>query len=466
MGRKLDRLLGRGRGFRPSKLKPLLSLALVRLSVLKAQRQVSSSNSRSDVLQLLQLGHGERALYRVEQVIKDQNMVDVYLLMERYCNLLIERVDLVEQERECPGELKEAVSSLIYASSRCGEFPELIQIRSVFQSYFGKEFVACSIELRNNCGVNTKVVCIYIYICYIHVYVLFVDLFWSLHRHASEFDESLVFTYILISSGLQMIQKMSTLHPSMERRIKLLKEIASENGIVLHLDEVFYASVSLSFEKVYELCFLTLPLNDDFPFLLFPPCEWLMQTDMGDTLMPEVSNPEEASSSRPRRDGDDTETSLDRRESIGLSDSLKVKKKYKDVADAAQAAFESAAYAAAAARAAVELSRSNGSFGPDSPSSPSPREIEKESEEHDSMSLVHASANLSLDSQKEICANSDDDGLQREEHFTDATTSHLSSGRQSSFQSGLSVESDNSPVHLNLAKGPPVPMRTRRIRGY
>ncbi|KAK4753525.1 hypothetical protein SAY87_001629 [Trapa incisa] len=393
MGRKLDRLLGRGRGFRPSKLKPLLSLALVRLSVLKAQRQVSSSNSRSDVLQLLQLGHGERALYRVEQVIKDQNMVDAYLLMERYCNLLIERVDLVEQERECPGELKEAVSSLIYASSRCGEFPELIQIRS-------------------------------------------------------------------------MIQKMSTLHPSMERRIKLLKEIASENGTVLHLDEVFYASVSLSFEKVYELCFLTLPLNDDFPFLLFPPCEWLMQTDMGDTLMPEVSNPEEASSSRPQRDGDDTETSLDRRESIGLSDSLKVKKKYKDVADAAQAAFESAAYAAAAARAAVELSRSNGSFGPDSPSSPSPREIEKESEEHDSMSLAHALANLSLDSQKEICANSDDDGLQREEHFTDATTSHLSSGRQSSFQSGLSVESDNSPVHLNLAKGPPVPMRTRRIRGY
>lgn len=59
--------------------------------------------------------------------------------------------------RECPDELKEAISSLIYSSSRCGDFPELIEIRSVFQSHFGKEFVACSIELRNNCGVNTKV---------------------------------------------------------------------------------------------------------------------------------------------------------------------------------------------------------------------------------------------------------------------------------------------------------------------
>lgn len=41
-----------------------------------------------------------------------------------------------------------------------------------------------------------------------------------------------------------------------------------------------------------------------------------------------------------------------------LSDSFRVRQKYKDVADAAQAAFESAAYAAAAARAAVELYRS------------------------------------------------------------------------------------------------------------
>lgn len=40
----------------------------------------------------------------------------------------------------------------------------------------------------------------------------------------------------------------------------------------------------------------------------------------------------------------------------GFSESMKGRRKYRDVADAAQAAFESAAYAAAAARAAVELS--------------------------------------------------------------------------------------------------------------
>lgn len=59
--------------------------------------------------------------------------------------------------RVCPDELKEAISGLLYASTRCGDFPELQEIRAVFTSRFGKEFAARAIELRNNCGVNLKV---------------------------------------------------------------------------------------------------------------------------------------------------------------------------------------------------------------------------------------------------------------------------------------------------------------------
>lgn len=57
----------------------------------------------------------------------------------------------------------------------------------------------------------------------------------------------------------------------------------------------------------------------------------------------------------------------------GFSESMKGRKKFRDVADAAQAAFESAAYAAAAARAAVELSRSE-SHDPDDQNSPDYRQ--------------------------------------------------------------------------------------------
>jgi len=139
MGKKLDALLGRT--FKAAKFKAIANLAISRLAVLKNQRQARLRLARSDVLELLQLGHLERAslrvryihlilslynslphiiymhklffsffsrilltsnrvvFYKVEHVIKDQNMLDVYDRIEGYCNLLIERVHLIEQER-------------------------------------------------------------------------------------------------------------------------------------------------------------------------------------------------------------------------------------------------------------------------------------------------------------------------------------------------------------------------------
>lgn len=58
---------------------------------------------------------------------------------------------------DCPRELQEAMSSLIFASSRCGESPELQDIRGLFANRYGKEFTAAAVELTNNCGVNPKV---------------------------------------------------------------------------------------------------------------------------------------------------------------------------------------------------------------------------------------------------------------------------------------------------------------------
>ncbi|KAE8729851.1 proteinous-pairing protein [Hibiscus syriacus] len=155
MGKKLDAFLGRA--FKPSKFKSLFSLAISRLAAFKNQRQVRCNQARSDVMHLLQLGHHDRALLRVEQVIKEQNMLDVFVILEGYCNLVNERVHLIEQERVCPDELKVAISGLLFASSRCGDFPKLREIRAVFMSCYGKEFAASSIELHNNCGVNNKV---------------------------------------------------------------------------------------------------------------------------------------------------------------------------------------------------------------------------------------------------------------------------------------------------------------------
>ncbi|XP_031098202.1 IST1 homolog [Ipomoea triloba] len=274
MGKRIDALLGRG-SLKSAKLKATSNLAISRLAVLKNQRQAKCSIARSDVLQLLNLGQHDRALLRVEHVIKEQNMLDVFVVVEGYCNLLTERINQLEHEKVCPDELREAISSLIFAATRCGEFPELQELRAIFTAKFGKEFTARAVELRNNCGVNPK-----------------------------------------------MIQKLSTRMPSHETRLKVLKEIAKENDIVLQLEEATKEEKGVDSKEDRAAAHHRIP------------------------------NP-------PVLDEDGAEI-------------MEVKGKYKDVADAAQAAFESAAYAAAAARAAVELSRSE-SGGSDHPPYNSPR---------------------------------------------------------------------------------------------
>ncbi|XP_034710083.1 uncharacterized protein LOC117932779 isoform X2 [Vitis riparia] len=200
MGKKIDALLGRN--FKTSKFRALVNLAISRAAILKKQRQVRCSQARSDVVQLLNLGHHERALIRVEQVIKEQNMLDVYAMIEGYCLLLVERVSIIEEEKVCPDELKEAASGLLYSTSRCGEFQELREIRAVLTSRYGKEFVARAVELRNNCGVNPR-----------------------------------------------LIQKLSVRPPDVEVRLNVLKEIASENGITLQLEGASSATLEDKLDK-------------------------------------------------------------------------------------------------------------------------------------------------------------------------------------------------------------------------
>ncbi|EPS64839.1 hypothetical protein M569_09937, partial [Genlisea aurea] len=189
MWKTIGALLHKG-GFKPSKLKSELNLAVSRSAVLKNQRKARVSIARSDVVELLKIQANERALLRVERVIKEQNVLDVIHELESCCHVLIERIHLVEQEKYCPDELKEAASTLIFASSRIGDFPELLELRSMFASRYGKEFVLRAAELRNNCGVNPKIV-----------------------------------------------QKLSTRTPSWEIRQNALEEIAAENGIDLPSEE-------------------------------------------------------------------------------------------------------------------------------------------------------------------------------------------------------------------------------------
>ncbi|XP_038884116.1 uncharacterized protein LOC120075040 [Benincasa hispida] len=371
MGRKLDALLGRN--FRASKFRPLLNLALSRLSILTAQRRVRCSQANSDVLQLLQLPNHHRALLRVEKVIKDQNALDAYVLIEGYLNLLLERTTLLEQQSECPEELKEAVAGLLFAASRCGDFPELHEIKSVLTTRFGKEFTARAVELRNNCGVN-------------HL----------------------------------LMQKLSTRQPTLESRMEVLKAIASENGIVLQIDN-------------------------------HPP-----------------SN-EEKLTRNTRQNQPEPRSEVVENLQFSTEVASGSKQKYKDVADAAQAAFESAAQAAAAARAAMELSRSHD--GPSSPKSPG-----SGTTPHDKQELEKAEVESKPNPETENRNRRGGGGGEEEEEEEEGNKmrgDEMDEERGSKVKNGLNVErkvektevSEKGSFRLNLEKKP-ISVRTRRVRGH
>lgn len=59
--------------------------------------------------------------------------------------------------RNCPIDLKEAISSVIFASPRCADVPELTEIRKHFAAKYGKEFSTAAAELRPDCGVGRMV---------------------------------------------------------------------------------------------------------------------------------------------------------------------------------------------------------------------------------------------------------------------------------------------------------------------
>lgn len=59
--------------------------------------------------------------------------------------------------RNCPIDLKEAVSSVVFASPRCADIPELVDIRKHFTAKYGKDFISAAVELRPDCGVNRTV---------------------------------------------------------------------------------------------------------------------------------------------------------------------------------------------------------------------------------------------------------------------------------------------------------------------
>jgi vacuolar protein sorting-associated protein IST1 len=63
----------------------------------------------------------------------------------------------LSKTRDCPNDIKEAISSLIFASARCGDIPELFVIRKLFGKRYGEKFATTAVELFPGNLVNKQV---------------------------------------------------------------------------------------------------------------------------------------------------------------------------------------------------------------------------------------------------------------------------------------------------------------------
>lgn len=147
-----------GRGFNSSKCKTMARLATSRMKLLRNKREVQIKQMRRDVALLLQSGQDATARIRVEHVIREQNIMAANEIIELFCELVVVRLSIISKQRECPADLKEGISSLIFAAPRCSDIPELSRIRNIFEKKYGKDFVSAATELRPDCGVNRTLI--------------------------------------------------------------------------------------------------------------------------------------------------------------------------------------------------------------------------------------------------------------------------------------------------------------------
>ncbi|CAN0838856.1 IST1-like protein [Linum grandiflorum] len=146
------------KSFKPAKCKTALKMASSRIKLLRNKRDVQLRQLKREVAQLLAAGHDRTARIRVEHVVNEEKTMAAYDLLEIYCELIVARLNMIESQKICPVDLKEAISSVIFATPRCADLPELIDVKKNFTAKYGKDFVSAAIELRPNSGVSRLLV--------------------------------------------------------------------------------------------------------------------------------------------------------------------------------------------------------------------------------------------------------------------------------------------------------------------
>ncbi|CDK26834.1 unnamed protein product [Kuraishia capsulata CBS 1993] len=127
-------------------------MAISRLRLAQTKKTAITKQQRRQMAELLQQGKEESAKIRVENIIRDDMLIELLEYLELYCELLLARIGLLSSSplaansapgelhvQVCPPGLEEAVKSIIFAAQYT-EIKELMSVKDLLAHKFGKEF--------------------------------------------------------------------------------------------------------------------------------------------------------------------------------------------------------------------------------------------------------------------------------------------------------------------------------------
>ncbi|KAA8540420.1 hypothetical protein F0562_024661 [Nyssa sinensis] len=132
-----------------SKCKSMIKRTKTRLEMIRRKRNAMEKYLKNDIADLLKKGLDVKAFGRAEGLVVELNLSSCYDFVEQFCGSISNHLSMMNKQRDCPEECREAVSSLIFAAARFADLPELRELRSIFtgrygnslESYVNQEFV-------------------------------------------------------------------------------------------------------------------------------------------------------------------------------------------------------------------------------------------------------------------------------------------------------------------------------------
>ena len=130
-----------------AKLKTNLNLIMHRLKLVEKKKMELNQKARRTIGEFLNSGKVDRARIRVEQIIREDYVVESMDLVESYCDFLLSRYGQLQAQETVDEGMATAVSSLIWVTPLFeNDVPELKVIGDQLGRKYGKQYVQAARE--------------------------------------------------------------------------------------------------------------------------------------------------------------------------------------------------------------------------------------------------------------------------------------------------------------------------------